>query len=357
MTLPEHPFDSKDPRGSRDPDPARREAACQTPPVEEAGNRGRIAVLLVLATLNYMLATALAAVAVVVGLVIVGLFEGGIFPDDASSAKLLGIVIGGLAVVSFVGGLVVALFKIPFARRRLERRVLAETGAHIAPPAEHPRVRNLLEGLAIAGGLPVPRFAVIDDPAPNSFSVGTRPSRTIVAVTTGLIEKLSRDELEAILAYEVSRMGSWDVALSSWTVALTGGAIAARDSDNLLSALLGWLPTKLAEWLQVWALRGQARDRDRIAIQFTRNPASLVRALEKLDEDSSQVGRVTRATAPLWVEFPARALGGSSSRATRKLAHELLLDERIEELRELAKLPRPEGSHITDEDLASLPDA
>jgi heat shock protein HtpX len=307
--------------------------------MDEARNRGRIATLLVLATLNYVLATALAAVAAALGLALWAMFEGGIFPDDADSLKILGILLGGIVVLSFTVGLVLAVFRIPLQRRRLERRVLAETGAHVAAPDEHPRVRNLLEGLAIAAGLPVPRFAVIEDAAPNSFGVGTRPKSTIVAVTTGLVEKLSRDELEAILAYEVSRTGSWDVALASWTVALTGGAIAARDSDNVLSLLLGWLPTQLAEWLQTWALRGQARERDETAIRFTRNPASLVRALEKLDADPSQIGRVTRSTAPLWVEFPAKALGGSSSRATRRLARELLLDERIDRLRELAKLP------------------
>ena len=323
--------------------------------MEEAGNRGRIATLLVLATLNYMLATALAAVAVALAIVLWILFEGGVFPEDADTAKIIGILLGGVIVISFVVGLVLALFKVPLARRRLERRVMSETGAHIANPDEHVRVRNLLEGLAIAGGLPVPRFAVIEDAAPNSFGVGTRPSRTIIAVTTGLIEKLSRDELEAILAYEVSRMGSWDVALSSWTVALTGGAISARDGDNLISLVLGWAPQRLAEWLQTWALAGQARDRDKTAIHFTRNPGSLVRALEKLDEDQSQVGRVTRATAPLWVEFPARALGGSGSRATRKLAKELLLDERIDELRELAKLPRPEGAGVTPVEPGAAP--
>ncbi len=243
-----------------------------------------------------------------------------------------------IVVVSAVVGLVLAVFRIPLQRRRLERRVLAETGARLAAPDEHVRVRNLLEALAIAAHIPVPRFAIVDDPAPNSFGVGTRPKRTIIGVTTGLVEKLSRDELEAVLAYEVSRTGSWDVALSSWTVALTGEAIAARDSDNLISLVLGWLPQRLAEWLQTWALRGQARERDETAIKFTRNPASLVRALEQLDEDQTQVGRVSRATAPLWVEFPAKALGDSSSRATRALAKELLLDERIDHLRELATL-------------------
>jgi heat shock protein HtpX len=306
--------------------------------IDEARNRGRITTLLVLATLNYCLATALAAVAVGLGIVVWAVAEGGVFPDDADSLKIFGIGVAVVVVVSATVGLLLAVIRIPLQRRRLERRVLAETGARLATPDDHPRVRNLLEGLAIAADLPVPRFAVIDDPAPNSFGVGTRPKRTIIAVTTGLIDTLSRDELEAILAYEVSRTGSWDVALASWTVALTGEAITARDADDVGSSLLGWLPQRLGEWLQAWALRGQARERDATAIAFTRNPASLVRALEKLDEDPSQVGRVSRATAPLWVEFPARVLGDSSSRATRRLARELLLDERIDSLRELAGL-------------------
>jgi len=326
--------------------------------VDEARNRGRIATLLVLATVNYCIAAALAAVAVALGIVAWALAEGGVLPDDTDSLKILGIGIAAIVVVAAVVGLALAVIRIPLLRRRLERRVLAETGAHLADPDEHVRVRNLLEGLAIAADLPAPRFAIVDDPAPNSFGVGTRPSRTIIGVTTGLVERLSRDELEAILAYEVSRTGSWDVALSSWTVALTGEAIAARDSDNLVSLVLGWLPQRLAEWLQTWALRGQARARDETAIAFTRNPASLVRALEKLDADPSQIGRVSRSTAPLWVEFPARALGDSSSRATRRLAAELLLDERIDHLRELASLaPRAAAADGGATPTAASPEA
>ena len=213
--------------------------------------------------------------------------------------------------------------------------MLAETGAVIADPAAYVQLRNLLEGVAIAGGIPVPRFAVIDDPAPNSFGVGTRPTSTILGVTTGLSEQLTRDELEAVLAYEVSRIRSWDVALASWTVALTGSAITALDGSgdsDLFKGVIGWLPRRFAEWLQVWALRDQGVERDRAGVRFTRNPASLIRALEKLDADPSQISRVSRATAPLWIEFPASALGNSGSRETRRLAQELLLDERIDAL-------------------------
>jgi heat shock protein HtpX len=167
---------------------------------------------------------------------------------------------------------------------------------------------------------------VVDDDAPNSFAVGTRPSRAIVAVTSGAIEKLSRDELEAILAYEVSRIDSFDVALSSWTVAITGAAIAAMDDG--VTQFVGWIPYKGSIWLQSWATRDTARERDRAAVRFTRNPASLVDALEVLDRDETEIKAVTRATAPLWIEVPRHAYGGDAPR----------LSERIAALREIAGL-------------------
>ena len=63
----------------------------------------------------------------------------------------------------------------------------------------------------------------------------------------------------------------------------------------------------------MWALRDQGTERDRAAVRFTRNPASLLRALEQLDADATEIGHVTRATAPLWIEFPAKVLAGSST--------------------------------------------
>jgi hypothetical protein len=73
-------------------------------------------------------------------------------------------------------------------------------------------------------------------------------------------------------------------------------------------------------------------------VRFTRNPRALVRALEKLDADPTHLGRVSRSTAPLWVEFPARVLAGSSSRASQRQAESLVLDERLAALRRLAHM-------------------
>ena len=161
------------------------------------------------------------------------------------------------------------------------------------------------------------RFAVVDDPAPNSFALGTRPSRAVVAVTTGAIDGLERTELEAVIAYEVSRIGSWDVALSSWTVVLTGAAIGALDDDGA-TELVGRLPFRASVRLRRWAMQDTALDRDRAAVRFTRNPVALRKALEALRANPLEVQRVSAATAPLWFEVPSRIVGGGPT-----------LDERI----------------------------
>jgi heat shock protein HtpX len=186
--------------------------------------------------------------------------------------------------------------------------------------------------------VPLPRFAMIQDMTPNSFGVGTRPKKTIIGITSGLVDELNRDELEAVLSYEVSRIGSWDIALSSWAVALTSGAIATAEADDL-KAIVGWIPARMAEWLQAWALRDQGEDRDQVAIQFTRHPEALITALAKLDADQGEIIRVSRATAPLWIEVPEGVYAGALSSRSKRLGTSFLLQQRIGRLTELAGAP------------------
>jgi heat shock protein HtpX len=306
-----------------------------------SGNRARIAAVIVLATLSYWLAAVAAAIATALTLLVAVALNGDVsLPDSADGWRIAGVIVLGIVVLAAVIGSVVAVFRLPSRRRRLEEEVLRQTGATVADPNQYPEVRNLLAGLAIAANVPPPRFAVIPDPAPNSFGVGTKPEQTIVAITTGLMDALTRDELEAVLAYEVSRIGSWDVALSSWTVALTSSAIDAVDDedDGVFATVLGFVPRRTSQWLQVYAVKGQVRERDRIAIGFTRHPLALIRALERLHDDHTSVGRVTRATAPLWLEYPSAMATGSKWQ--RRLADELSLDGRIDRIRELAGVPK-----------------
>lgn len=291
--------------------------------VDRRRNRLRLFCTLLVAVFLYWLAVMTAAVVLGVALAIRVLAESGEVPTGLDDLKILGIGLVTVAVLAAIVGSIVAAVRLPLQRRRLERQVLAESGARVVDDdTSERRVRNILDALAIAAHLPKPRFAVVEDPAPNSFAVGTRPARAIVAVTRGAVDELARDELEAVLAYEVSRIGSWDVALSSWTVALTGAAMGALDDD--VSKLVGRLPFWASGRLRRWAMRDAAFERDKAAVRFTRNPAGLLRALEAIAANPLEVQRVSAATAPLWLEVPARVEGGPVS-----------LDERIAALRDL----------------------
>ncbi len=300
-------------------------------------NRLRILGLIILATVVYWMAVVAAAVATGLIVIFYLISEAGV-PDDFEVLKWFGYFCLAVIGLSIVIGSLMSIVRLPTLRRKLEAQVLRETGAQLANPDAYPQVRNLLDGLALSAGVPAPRFAVIQDAVPNSFGVGTRPNQTIIGITSGLVDELDRDELEAALSYEISRIGSWDIALSSWAVALTSGAIANVEADDLRS-IVGWIPGRMAEWLQAWALRDQGEDRDRIAVRFTRHPEALITALEKLEADQGEIRRVSRATAPLWLEVPNGVYASALSSRSKRLGTSLLLQQRIGRLTELAGLP------------------
>src|SRR5687768_3217350 len=131
---------------------------------------------------------AVVAAAVATGLVVIFyvISEAGV-PDDFQLLKWFGYFCLAVLALSVVIGSLMSLVRLPTLRRKLEAQVLRETGAQLANPDDHPQVRNLLDGLALSAGVPAPRFAVIHDVTPNSFGVGTRPRKTIIGITSGLI--------------------------------------------------------------------------------------------------------------------------------------------------------------------------
>src|SRR5215210_8448253 len=99
---------------------------------------------------------------------------------------------------------------------------LAVSRAQPADPEQYKRLHNLVEGLCIAGGLPKPRVYVVDDPAPNAFATGRNPRHAAIAVTTGLLQKMNRVELEGVLAHELSHVRNYDILVSTLAVTLVG---------------------------------------------------------------------------------------------------------------------------------------
>ena len=230
-----------------------------------------------------------------------------------------------------------------------------------ADPDEYRRLHNLVEGLCIASGLPKPRVYIVVDPAPNAFATGRDPKHAAIAVTTGLLEKMNRVELEGVLAHELSHIRNYDILVSTLVVTLVGsiailtdlgirmmwwnGGRVRRegdrgDSGNPLAllgfALLIFAPI-LAKLMQAAVSRKRETLADVSACQMTRYPPGLISALEKLRDDSTVTHSASTATAHLWIEQP---MSGVADRGRLGRLHQMFdthppLEERIELLREL----------------------
>jgi heat shock protein HtpX len=212
--------------------------------------------------------------------------------------------------VLFVAAAVVALVLAVVAYLYADRLVLGLSHARPVAPDEEPRYHNLVEGLCVSAGLPKPELYVVDDEAANSFATGRNPGHGAIAVTTGLLQRLSRLELEGVLAHELAHIRSNDTLVTSLgTVLVALPLMPARGlAGHLLATLVG---------------RGRERDADMSGVRLTRYPPGLAAALEKVRRDGADGVSVSRATAHLWIASPLDADGGGR------------LDERIKALREM----------------------
>lgn len=282
---------------------------------------------------------------------------------------VLVVAIVGAAVGYLVGfgpwGIVVALAisaAMAFASYwKADTIALAVSRAHPADPERYQRLHNLVEGLCIAGGLPKPRVYVIDDPAPNAFATGRNPQHAAIAVTSGLLEKMNRVELEGVLAHELSHIRNYDILVSTLAVTLVGavalltdvairmmwwnGGRVRREGDRgdganplaLIGFVLLIFAPLIARAMQAAVSRRRETLADVSACQLTRYPPGLISALEKLRDDTTVTHSASTATAHLWIEQPMSGVG-DSGRLGR--VHSLFdthppLDERIALLREL----------------------
>ena len=266
----------------------------------------------------------------------------------------------GYGVAGLVIALVFAAGSASVAYWKSDSVALAMSHAQPADPTQYARLHNVVEGLCIAAGLPKPRVYVIDDVAPNAFATGRNPQHAAVAVTTGLLEKMNRVELEGVLAHELSHVKNYDILVSTLAVTMVGivallsdwglrtifwGGGRRSDNDNAgpeaIFAVIGFVLlifTPIAAQLMQFAV---SRRRESLAdvsgVALTRYPPGLISALEKLKEDQTVVHSGSRATAHLWIEAPVarRPEEGRMAWLGRLFDTHPPLEERIEALREL----------------------
>ncbi len=242
-----------------------------------------------------------------------------------------------------------------------DKVALAMSRAHPADPTEYARYHNLVEGLCISGGLPKPRLYIVDDPAPNAFATGRDPEHAAIAVTTGLLAKMNRVELEGVLAHELSHVKNYDILVMTLAVTMVGviallsdfflrfmfwgGRRDRRDSNDagalgVVLAILGVallvLAPIIARLMQLAISRRRERLADASGAQLTRSPPGLISALEKLRADDTVIDTSSKATAHLWIESPLDTEPGhSGARMNRMFATHPPLEERIKALREM----------------------
>ena len=244
---------------------------------------------------------------------------------------------------------------------RSDRIALAVARARRVDHDSHPRLYNVVEGLSIAAGIPMPAIYVMDDPAPNAFATGRDPAHAAVAVTTGLLERMERAELEGVLAHEISHITNRDTLVSTLAVTLVGVVVLVSDitlrvlffgggrrrdhdarggSAAAVFAIVGVvflvLAPLVAQLLQFAISRRRESLADVSAVTLTRYPPGLISALEKLKADSTVVRAHSKAMAHLWVESP---LDRERSWLSKMFDTHPPLDDRIRALKELSDRP------------------
>ena len=233
---------------------------------------------------------------------------------------------GGLAMVPAALGLSgVSATASYFAGDKL---VLAQSQARELAPGEEAQLRNIVETLSIGLGIPPPRIYVIDDTAPNAFATGRDPKHASIAVTSGLIDKLDRSELEGVIAHELSHVGNHDIRvmllvtvlvgtvalLSDWGMRSMFWGRGRRDRGGantgalilILALVLAILTPIIAQLIRLAVSRQREFLADASGALLTRYPPGLANALRKIAADKEALEVANKATASLYFANPLK---------------------------------------------------
>jgi heat shock protein HtpX len=272
--------------------------------------------------------------------------------------------VGGLVIAFIVWGIMslVALFQ-------GDSIMLSIAGAKKVGPDDAPRLYNVVEEMKIASGLPkVPEVYIIDDPALNAFATGRSPEKASVAITSGLLQKLNRDELQGVIGHEISHIKNRDVLLMSvagimlgtivmlsWYAsrfmmfgAMTGGRRSSSKGGGgggqviiLILGLVLMIVAPIAAQLIYFAIsRKREYLADASSALYTRYPEGLASALEKLGASTATLKSANQATAPMYIINPLHKEGRKASDLTSTHPP---ISERIRILRAMAG-----GASFTD---------
>lgn len=238
-----------------------------------------------------------------------------------------------------------------------DKIVLAMSGAHEIDHDSHRELFHVVENLCITAGLPMPKIYIIEDTAPNAFATGRNPEHAVIAVTSGLLDKLEKAELEGVIAHELSHIGNRDILLATIVTVLVGIVVLLSDwfmrwsffgnrksNDReggqlalvitILAIVLSILAPLCAYLMQFSISRKREFLADANGALLTRYPEGLARALEKISADSEPLEVANRATAHLYFSSPFKENEGKKiSWLTKMFMTHPPVEERLKALR------------------------
>lgn len=219
-----------------------------------------------------------------------------------------------------------------------DKIVLKMSGAKLVKKEDNRELWNIVENLSITAGLPMPKLFIMNEPAPNAFATGRNKEHAVVAVTTGLLQVLDKNELEGVVAHELSHIGNRDILISTIIVVLVGftallsdfflrmsifGNVSGRGGDDrakMFMTIVGIVLAILAPIIAVLIQLAISRKREFLAdasgTLLTRYPEGLISALQKINSYNKPMKRANNATAHLFISNP---FGGKSHSGIRKL--------------------------------------
>ena len=287
---------------------------------------------------------------------------------------LLGFVIGYAIVGSplgglFATGLALAIGSISGIATYFsgDKLVLAVSGARPIDETAAPQLMNVVREMAIAANIPMPKVYLIDDTAPNAFATGRDPAHASIAITTGLLEKLDREELQGVIGHELSHVRNLDIRFSlivgvmvgaiailadfflrfTFWGGVTGRRSSSREGGNgiqvvimIVAIVLAILAPIISRFIQLAVSRQREYLADASSVELTRNPYGLERALAKISSDTEVLEVANRGTQHMYFTNPIKKFEARSSGLMS--THPAILD-RINRLRELTGEP-PLGS-------------
>jgi len=274
--------------------------------------------------------------------------------------------VGGLFTAGAAGLATVMSLGSYFAGDRL---VLAASRAQPAEEAEHGQLLNVVRELSLAANIPMPKVYIIDDTAPNAFATGRDPEHASIAITTGLLEKLNREELQGVIGHELSHVRNLDIRFSLLVGVIVGsvalladlflratfwGSMGRRGGRRgggggggaqliifVVAIILAILAPIAARLVQLAVSRQREYLADASAVELTRNPHGLERALAKIATDNEVLEVANRSTQHMYIVNPVKKF---EDRSRGLFSTHPPIVERINRLRALHGAPPLEAS-------------